>query len=432
MLDEPTIIETDEDGELFNKAMSVEVNDLYECSHCELLFPTEIITKEHELTVHHKKNTNELPCNVCCFKTNTESSLYQDDDETTLTEVSIINDNPENPSQSPNLILTESEQNILKEHLANNRIINELDFKCGYCKNRYEDKMDLVKHFESCTTVECQGQVQCRLCYYTDLITRRIHAHYYNSHSTNYFTCNYCNIKFLMLSELLDHKKYNHSNELKLLECDICNKKFTCQKSLDIHTFFHKYESSVFAGFNEKKLFTTIDSKASNETKVNKIHICLECNKQFKNNEDLLEHINDKHDENTPYIKEYPCNEFDSENESKSCKTFDCKNLTKKSYKEHSAKSSSSYFHCDVCKLSFKFEQMFRKHVETAHNDITYLNKKIYKCSECSLKTIERSVLIKHMRRHSITFETASTIIPKATYSKNIITKDSKSSSKTT
>nr|CAH7755054.1 unnamed protein product [Callosobruchus chinensis] len=126
-----------------------------------------------------------------------------------------------------------------------------------------------------------------------------------------------------------------------------------------------------------------------------KFHTCEDCSATFKSNASLENHLLNKHPDFEASIKKeiHECTKCNY-------KTTRRSTLTRHMLKHSSGASISSI--CGYCNASFKYKDTLDTHIIKNHPDfIESVKRKIYECSCCALKTLNRRAFEQHMQTHS-------------------------------
>lgn len=394
------------DDDILNKAMSVGVQDVYDCSYCGLIFPSQSSVNEHEENSHKSQVLYE--CTQCNFKTHSSiiidkhlKNLHSYDKRCRVCSKRFNQDKKLiEHIKTDHLAFKENDLEILSEgpifhhdEIITPALVNDYkwvqgsDFKCGYCRNRYIEKMDLIKHFESCTNVKIDNQFQCRLCSFTSNIKGRVDSHFYDTHKTNFFSCNDCNEKYKLLSDLLVHISEQHV-EYSTFDCNYCVKKFVLKTSLDYH----------LSNFHEDQLDIVKYSK----------YQCSNCQAMFKTDSELLTHVKNN------AACALDCNNCTVEKCDKKTSTDDCVEFnyerTHRSY-ENTHKTFDDdedvyvieegdpieLFDCERCEQKFKTKENLDAHMSFHLNKVSTF----FQCTLCQIYCKGKKAFKKHIESHS-------------------------------
>ncbi|XP_075214216.1 uncharacterized protein LOC142320399 [Lycorma delicatula] len=208
------------------------------------------------------------------------------------------------------------------------------------------------------------------------------------------FKCNYCGKMFKSKNGLTEHIDA-HINERRFV-CSICGKSFNRKRSLKSHIEIHISSEKIYScsycpkSFT-KKAYLRIHLKIHSDGRT---FTCNYCQKSFKQKGYLMAHVRKIH----TTLKKYVCKYLIKEN-SKDIKEFKCekKFKTEHGLMEHiNGHINEKSYNCKFCEKSFSSKQTLREHVNT-HDD----SEKVFKCSYCQKSFTQKKYLRVHLRIHT-------------------------------
>jgi len=258
------------------------------------------------------------------------------------------------------------------EHFENSEEVDDVEIP---------DDMETSESFtiqdDSCPE-EVQTQVECdqENCSYSTKSISSYKAHMIMHQRKDILkdmkkTCPVCRLNFKTLFKLKEHIT-NHGHSVgALIRCHVDD----CHKNIESKTF---YEHVLYEHFGEQYKLNCdqCDFKATSTSKLKNhimLHIderpykCLHCEKSFRNNPQLLEHVNILHSKTQPF----------------SCIDCGLSFYSNAQLSKHTqAKHSNEIFSCQLCEKTFMSPQGLKTHVRNVHNKSQ--TKLI--CSSCGLK----------------------------------------------
>ncbi|KAL7027431.1 hypothetical protein ACKWTF_005440 [Chironomus riparius] len=178
---------------------------------------------------------------------------------------------------------------LFLKHFATSHPKQEVRYQCYVCKGFVKKYRSYTRHLES----HDEKRFECDVCNqkFSQKITLITHL---SSHSTvKRFECTECNLSFKQNSSLFKHRKQKHTNEVPT--CEQCNRTFVNKMTFEQHLKSkHNQESKDIACDNCKKKFASKSALAyhrlSNHTKSDQDIKCENCFEEFKNKIILARH----------------------------------------------------------------------------------------------------------------------------------------------
>nr|CAI5851291.1 unnamed protein product [Callosobruchus analis] len=223
------------------------LHNIFKCTHCDATYSRKVLRDNHIV----KKHPN--------FASSVASKTYQ--------------------CQYCNYISTR--RSYYGKHVSTKHpdVTVDLGFACARCSRSYHSKQALDDHvienhpnfLQSVTSII----YECEYCPYKSTVRRKLNTHVVSVHSP----CIYCKKTFKSRWALDDHKLKKHQDFLssfsgKIYECEYCTYKTTLKCLLQRHLWVHP-----------------------GATKTGKVWTCKHCQRSFKTNQVMSEHIVQKHPE---------------------------------------------------------------------------------------------------------------------------------------
>ena len=261
--------------------------------------------------------------------------------------------------------------------------------KCKFCDKKYPRKSQLcthlkLKHSEEIVSKQFLEGSESSLSLDAKFKKNpeRHHAEFDNKEELNdhikihmgesELKCSVCNINFSQRRAFHDHFNSIHDGK-RLSKCHICDRILSSNFSLQDHI------SSVHEGKkphlcmicgNSFSFKQTLERHIASVHEGHKRFICEECGKSFTVNENLQKHIQSVHQEKEECAKCDYSPEYSFSLKKHIVLVHEQKNLE-----------------CDICKVSYPFEQSFNEHIESIHK----------RCSICYKEFSDKGRLKRHI-----------------------------------
>ena len=273
-------------------------------------------------------------------------------------------------------------------------------FGCEACERSFGSKQALNYHIESFHG-KVNLEIPCTICEKSFKMDHNLDEHMRAVHSDLTFNCELCLSEFKRQSNLNHHYKIKHDTYINKLflnndpsiveffECEFCKKKYREKRTLVHHIkIVHNKEEQPVLACNECK-FTTIEMKTLNHHKKT-IHTpeqlerynCELCSFTTTQKKTLNRHIQSLHRNDR-----YECDHCDFVTRRKD--TLDV-------HKKKAHAKSIELFYCDDCDFVSKFKKNLTKHRKKFHT--AKESRKDFKCDECEFRTIEKAVILEHIK----------------------------------
>nr|CAH7764374.1 unnamed protein product [Callosobruchus chinensis] len=309
-------------------------------------------------------------------------------------------------------------------------------FSCEHCKVTYKRKLSLDNHI-----VKNHPE-------FIASVTRKVHdapkkkkrvteiqvAH--REAESELCICYSCNFRARSKTQLIKHinsgkcsaqAKMEITETETSLSCRRCFKVFKTKRTLDDHVIkMHiDFIESVSSKIHE---CAHCDYKTTNKNNANrhmlthsdvipKLCVCEHCKASFVNQLVLDNHIVQKHSKFMTTVKSYI----------HSCTHCTYKSTIKKYFKQHIwSHSSDKPGECKHCTATFKTKRALYEHVVKKHPDFSasITACKVYKCSYCEFKTIQKLSLDRHMVNHPNKYNPLTCKYCEATFTRKKILND--------
>lgn len=164
----------------------------------------------------------------------------------------------------------------------------DIVFNCSFCNHEFSSKNALCQHTKTCNN----KPFQCDHCNHKFGLRRQLEEHLQSITGYAKFCCSYCNKTFTNKAGLTVHLRI-HTHEKKY-KCLVCEKKFRTNSHRSAHMDSHN-NTKKFQCQYCKEMFQTRGAKRAHESSHNSAHICLLCQKLFKQRSHIIRHINTVH-----------------------------------------------------------------------------------------------------------------------------------------
>ena len=323
---------------------------------------------------------------------------------------------------------------------SENKIEENLDYKCRMCHKRFQNDLSLKMHMGRIHTDS--RMFTCDICSKTFSTRNHLRRHYWGTHrqklskSDDYkrekaYQCDFCDRVFSKKHHIENHM-ISHTTENRPFRCENCFLTFQEQAQLDLHKKSHEKttftltpiknkENGTFKCYFCPKEFNTeyvlCGHLKVHKTKLaNAIFRCSRCSKTFTTKKQYSRHIRIHEDKSfkcriceksfifmsqlKPHLLTHESKEQREiqKNESKSC--FDCGKAFKRSHnlrdhiKKHHPKENDEALLCSVCGKKFSNKNNLKQHTYT-HTD-----RYDYQCELCPSKFKTYTQLYNHKELH--------------------------------
>lgn len=235
------------------------------------------------------------------------------------------------------------------------------------------------------------GNHACPTCDKRFINQTCLKTHLYRSHRNKVYTCDLCEKKYNIISNLHRHKRNVHSNKKdKTFKCKRCDEKFTNYVDLTSH-------------------------KSSHEP-LKRVYKCKQCDKQYKfywslTNHELTKHSgiqykcpfctyvtstkfhHERHVANVHYKNKI--NKDKPKDPSYKCKQCQEEFSAYKDLRNHRSSKHGKLYHCQDCPKVFKTHSSIRAHELSYHNE----NGEELICPQCIYTTKNKIFMSAHIRR---------------------------------
>lgn len=204
------------------------------------------------------------------------------------------------------------------------------------------------------------------------------------SHIEKKYSCDLCDKTFIQKNHLESHK-IAHSTE-KPFQCPHCNKYFKRnfilkQHIVHMHSNAQKYVACHICGKSVVKLNLNQHLKIHTERS---IISCEQCSKQFYHQQSLAQHIRRVH-EHEERVYKHLCS-ICGQGVASPAELI-------RHLRSHTGEKP---YQCDQCKNKYKTPKALKSHINAAHLDV-----RPFSCSLCSRAFHTKNILANHMRTHT-------------------------------
>nr|CAI5858922.1 unnamed protein product [Callosobruchus analis] len=321
-------------------------------------------------------------------------------------------------------------------------LLKHSDFKysaCVHCNATFKSKKSLDdhvlrKHPDFFTAVTYKVH-ECIKCSFKTIIKRCFDRHLLN-HPELLCICTHCNATFKGKVSLDDHVVKKHPDFIssitsKLHECTKCTFKTTSKEHLLNHpeiasnfkpkicihcnaTFKGKMSLDDHVVRKHPDFSTTVTSKLHKCTKcafktvkkgffdkhllkhLGKHITCVHCNATFTSKMSLDDHVVRKHPDFISSVtsKLYECTKCTFKTVKKIC-------FSRHLLKHPGHVSDFNHITCVHCNATFESKMSLDGHVVRKHPDfISSVTSKLYECTKCTFKTVQKSCFSRHLLKH--------------------------------
>lgn len=211
---------------------------------------------------------------------------------------------------------------IVKSSFLSLHMDSHSNFKCPHCSDRFETVNVRHEHI------------------------RMVHA------DITMYNCEYCSKKFYFLQNLTKHVNRSHLRILNFI-CGLCDKRFFYKNELKNHMKIHSGVKDYECDICHKKfyIFKYLKKHLNNYHVKNNIFDCGTCGERFCDRQKYM-----KHSELHSNERNYECNICN--------KKYKTNNHLKEHLRVHNEK-----FKCSYCDKEYTYERTLRKHMNNKHND---------------------------------------------------------------
>eukprot|EP00092_Neocalanus_flemingeri_P017907 GFUD01019373.1.p1 GENE.GFUD01019373.1~~GFUD01019373.1.p1 ORF type:complete len:658 (-),score=96.97 GFUD01019373.1:433-2406(-) len=291
------------------------------------------------------------------------------------------------PLEKKTELKAEKLDSIESDTISGNQSNIIVDFNENMHNSEYVDDLEIPEETseiftivdDSCSEVGEKVQVQCEQdnCAYMTKSISSLKAHMIMHQRKDILKdfkkmCPVCSLNFRTLVKLKEHIQKHGTCIGAFTRCHVDN----CQKNIDSKSF---YDHVLYGHFGEqyKLKCDQCDFKATSTTKLKNhimLHIderplkCPHCEKSFRNNPQLIEHVTILHSKNQPF----------------SCTDCGLSFYSNAQLSKHTqTKHSNEIFSCQRCEKTFMSPQGLKSHDRNVHNK----NQSKLICSSCGLKS---------------------------------------------
>nr|CAI5858921.1 unnamed protein product [Callosobruchus analis] len=414
-----------------------------ECKKCS--FKTIIKRSfDRHLLNHHLKHSTCIHCNV------TFTNKFTLDNHVVRKHPEFITTVARKIYECPKCTYKTTFKNTFKRHISSHSVHS---CSCSHCDASFRDKRALDEHvirkhpnFMSSVTGKLH---ECTKCTYKTVRKRSLDKHLLNHPeiASNFKPkiCIHCNATFKGKMSLDDHVVRKHPDfsttvTSKLHKCTKCAFKTVKKGFFDKHLLKHLGFASDFkhitcvhcnAAFKSKATLddhvvrrhpdfsTTVTSKVHKCTKCTfkavkkdcfdkhflkhlglvsdfKHITCVHCNATFTSKMSLDDHVVRKHPDFISSVtsKLYECTKCTFKTVKKIC-------FSRHLLKHPGHVSDFNHITCVHCNATFESKMSLDGHVVRKHPDfISSVTSKLYECTKCTFKTVQKSCFSRHLLKH--------------------------------
>ncbi|KAJ2941066.1 hypothetical protein O0L34_g13195 [Tuta absoluta] len=289
------------------------------------------------------------------------------------------------------------------------------EFKCDYCNQCYVSEENLNGHLKShevrykCTMCSyirnCRYSVsehittehgaglasfQCPKCEKTFKSNTRLRKHIFDYHSARRVECKYCNVQYANRDTLKAHLMRKHPTEVlcsipaKKYICKECGMAFESPSHLKIHSTKHSHKRDFYCVECDKSFKTNHSLQQHLKTVsvhvTNQKYACLTCEKRFTTKAHVERHTRDVHIKAARYY----CDQCGKE--------YRCKYKLAGHLQKHDGYERPRSFICTVCNKGFQTNRVLNVHMRI------HTGEKPYNCSECPAQFNQYGSLYNHRK----------------------------------
>ncbi|CAH1981798.1 unnamed protein product [Acanthoscelides obtectus] len=304
-------------------------------------------------------------------------------------------------------------------------------FVCTRCDDVFTSKMHLDEHIknyiasiDSCNnkTIDKESFAldeklnMCSHCNTSFKFKQTLDNHIVQKHpecigsvKSRIHTCELCTFKTTFRHELNKHTVI-HSNSAPSNICKHCNRTFKSQQSLDNHVVMNhpEFMTSINRKIHECSQCDFKTTFKQNLKKHSLVHLSTVPNAKISTCSHCNATFSDKQEFNNHIIANHPEIATSIKKKLHVCSFCSYKTSIKRAFKDHllmhpgaSARKSGK---CEHCNVTFTREMTLDDHIVRNHPEfIGSVTRKIHECSDCGYKTTYKNHLDEHMLRHSRT-----------------------------
>ncbi|KAG5871881.1 hypothetical protein JTB14_033115 [Gonioctena quinquepunctata] len=268
-------------------------------------------------------------------------------------------------------------------------------FKCSLCKYESNQKDYLRAHvLRKHENPSKQEMLKCKICSYKTHNKTYLHNHLFVHKGPSeipIYYCGTCDYKSKYKDKVARHELLHKDiSEVPTFDCHLCAHKTREKRSLEVHLLTHKNPTEAEMFHCDRCTFTTKHKQSLRVHKAN-VHLsrkksfkCNECHSSYKSKTYLLNHMRRCHVKTDMHH----------------CSSCDYKTNIKSNLKQHINRRHNeniTWFGCDQCSFKTKLKGNLTHHMRI-HENIP--EDEMHKCVVCPFKTIHKSSLGEHLKRH--------------------------------
>lgn len=376
------------------KTRHTKLDKIYECDQCQKKFA--LRTK---LTFHIKSVHTTLRAYLC------EDCGHDFKNPASLRHHKIRKHQPHNNKRECGVCQKMIPVYSMSKHMHTHK---SYSIECPHCDKMFKNTSTLKQHLR---IHEDQRQHKCDKCGvgFNRRDGLRLHMRVHektDSRGLKECSCQLCGEKFPNHSTLVLHRNRTHKDG-RTYTCHICNRSMISTQSLEWHLAHIHNEPAPEKDRNAASGDAAADAEQSSKQRVT----CQHCDKTFKTDMILRNHVKNTHTEKVP-TKCLDCDlEFTSEvrwkhhmmiEHGRTEGTLTCPHCPKRfvnqlRLKTHMIAHSDERPHtCDLCGFMLKTKIQLIKHKQNRHS-----NERPLQCKYCSWRCKQVSALVCHERTHT-------------------------------
>ena len=355
----------------------------YTCNHCKKTFTTGEELKKHK-QINHSKGYNsagDQKCEECSYRTNFAAhylvhilNTHADKElARTIKRVKPVDSAVIYMLAEQNMALTEESKQMRRDL---NYIKKALKPKSQAAKFTCQKCKDLC----AAPTRMQEHMLEDHCCKYCD----QVFASKTEKERHKKYMCSKCKLTFSHNVELNIHNRTYHKESPPILQyhCTECNQEAKTEE--DIIKHIETKHNDILRPAQVKQLTDSKNPSVIKNTKENQIHKCKKCLKEFRDINKLKDHISRIHkttENPSPPTKQFDCPicSFQSPAEAEITKHIESKHIEK----------------CKICQAEFTCKLDMENHANSAHKNIN--PKENPMCKKCSHEFDSKNELSDHM-----------------------------------
>nr|CAI5858917.1 unnamed protein product [Callosobruchus analis] len=385
-----TVIKSDFDKHLLlNHPELISDLKLCICTHCNATFKGKVSLDDHVVKKHPdfiSSITSKLhECTKCTFKTTSKGSFG----EHLVTHPEVASDLKHSTCIHCNVTFTNKftlDNHVVRKHPEFITTVARKLHECTKCTYKTVRKRSLDKHllnhpeiasnFKPKICIHCNATFKGKMSL-DDHVVRK-HPDFSTTVTSKLHKCTKCAFKTVKKGFFDKHllKHLGFASDFKHITCVHCNAAFKSKATLDDHVVRRHPDFS-----------TTVTSK----------HItCVHCNATFTSKMSLDDHVVRKHPDFISSVtsKLYECTKCTFKTVKKIC-------FSRHLLKHPGHVSDFNHITCVHCNATFESKMSLDGHVVRKHPDfISSVTSKLYECTKCTFKTVQKSCFSRHLLKH--------------------------------